>query len=244
MNPILFTAAKGAERVMLAQEVRANNLAQVNTVGFKAIMEHTTPMAVEGSGFKSSTTTRTNSASNNFAHGTEIRTDRPLDVQINGTGFFAVLGNEGEPEELYTRAGNFSLTADGDLMVGDRQVLGEGGPIVVPEYQANNISKDGVLSITPPGGGAEMEIDNLKLVNPDYFDMTLDTSGLFVAKDGNTLAADPDVLVRSGYLESSNVSSLDELVSMMSLSRQYEMQVKAMATASEIDKLGNQLLRS
>ncbi|NIY94053.1 flagellar basal body rod protein FlgF [Vibrio diazotrophicus] len=244
MNPILFTAAKGAERVMLAQEVRANNLAQVNTVGFKAIMEHSTPMKVNGSGFESSTTTRTNSASNNFAHGTEIRTDRPLDVQINGTGFFALEGKQGEPEELYTRAGNFNLTPEGNLMVGDRQVLSDGGPIVVPEYQAINVSKDGVLSITPPGGGAEMEIATLKLVNPDYFDMTLDKSGLFVAKDGNTLMADPNVSVRSGYLEASNVSSLEELVSMMSLSRQYEMQVKAMATASEIDKLGNQLLKA
>jgi len=244
MNPILFTAAKGAERVMLAQEVRANNLAQVNTVGFKAIMEHSSPMKLEGSGFTSSTTTRTNSASNNFAHGTEIRTDRPLDVQINGTGFFALEGRVGEPEELYTRAGNFTLTPEGNLMLGNRQVLGEGGAIVVPEFQAINISSDGVLSITPPGGGAEMEIDTLKTVNPDYFDMTLDNSGLFVAKDGNMLAADPDVKVRSGYLESSNVSSLEELVSMMSLSRQYEMQVKAMATASEIDKLGNQLLKA
>ncbi len=244
MNPILFTAAKGAERVMLAQEVRANNLAQVNTVGFKAIMEHSSPMSVEGSGFASSTTTRTNSATNNFAHGTEIRTDRALDVQINGTGFFALEGREGEPEELYTRAGNFMLTPEGNLMLGNRQVMGEGGAIVVPEYQAINISADGVLSITPPGGGAEMEIDTLKTVNPDYFAMTLDKSGLFVAKDGSTLAADPDVKVRSGYLESSNVSSLEELVSMMSLSRQYEMQVKAMATASEIDKLGNQLLKA
>ncbi|ADT87398.1 flagellar basal body rod protein FlgF [Vibrio sp. Vb2880] len=244
MNPILFTAAKGAERVMLAQEVRANNLAHANTVGFKSLMEHSDAMAVAGSGFQSSVTTRTNSASTNFTPGAEVRTGRDLDVQIPGRGFFSVAGQAGEPEELYSRAGNFRLSSDGLLLLGDRQVLGEDGPIEVPEFQAINIASDGAISITPPGGGAEMQIGLLKLVNPEYADMTLHTSGLFVPKQGETLAFDPEVAVRSGYLEGSNVSSLDELVSMMALTRQYEMQVKAMASASEIEKMGNQLLRA
>ncbi len=229
---------------MLAQEVRANNLAQANTVGFKALMEHSTPMAVQGSGFQSSVTTRTNSASNNFANGAEIRTDRALDVQITGHGFFAVQGNPGEAEELYTRAGNFRLDGDGNLLLGERVVLGEGGAINVPEFETINIAKDGVLSITPPGGGAEMQIATLKLVNPGNQQMTLDSTGLFVSKQGEVLASDPDVQVRAGYLEASNVSSLEELISVMSLTRQYEMQVKVMASASEIDQMSNRLLKS
>ncbi len=242
MNPILFTAAKGAERVMLAQEVRANNLANVNTVGFKAVMENSTAMKVGGSGFESSTTTRTNSASNNFAIGVEIRTDRDLDMKINGAGFFSVQGNEGEPEELYTRAGNFYLDDEGNMFLGGRQVIGEDGPINIPDYQAIEVSSDGMISIIPPEGGAELQVAMLKLVQPDNFDMTLDRTGLFVAKNGMTLELSPDVSISSGFLEGSNVSSLEELVSVMSLTRQYEMQVKAMKSASEIEQMGNRLL--
>ncbi len=243
MNPILFTAAKGAERVMLAQEVRANNLAQVNTVGFKALMENSTHMAIQGSGFESSVTTRTNSASNNFSQGSDIATGRALDAKISDAGFFTVQGNEGEAGELYTRAGNFNLDAEGNLMLANRAVLGNAGPIVIPDYQDINIDDQGIISIIPPGGGAELEVDQLKLVKPDDFDVTLDVTGLFVPKAGTTFEADETVAVRSGHLESSNVSSIDELVSMMSLSRQYEMQVKVMAAASEIEQIGNQLLK-
>lgn len=229
---------------MLAQEVRANNLAHANTVGFKSLMEHSDSMPIEGSGFKSSVTTRTNSASTNFAQGAEVHTGRDLDVHITGRGFFSIAGHEGEPEELYSRAGNFRLSNEGMLLLGERQVLGEDGPVEVPDFQSINIANDGAISITPPGGGAEMQIGTLKLVNPEYAEMTLHPSGLFVHKQGTMLEFAPDVAVRSGYLEGSNVSSLDELVSMMSLSRQYEMQVKAMASASEIEKMGNQLLRA
>lgn len=244
MNPILFTAAKGAERAMLAQEVRANNLANVNTVGFKMLLENSQHMKIGGSGFESSVTARTNSASNNFKAGGDIVTNRPLDTQIIDTGFFAVQGNENEAGELYTRDGSFKIDQDGNLMLGKRSVVDAGGqPINIPEYQEISIDSDGIISIIPPGGGANIEVAELKLVKPENFEMTLDSTGLFVAKNGEPLPADDTVEVRSGYLEASNVSSLEELVSIMSLQRQYEMQVKAMAAASEIEQMGNQLLK-
>ncbi|UJF18021.1 flagellar hook-basal body complex protein [Vibrio sp. SS-MA-C1-2] len=243
MNPILFSAAKGAERVMLAQSVRANNLSQADTIGFKSLMERSTAMKVEGSGFLTSVTARTNSATNNFTEGEQLRTDQPLDVSIDGKGFFTLQGLKDEPAELYTRAGSFTLSPDGQLLLGQRKVMSDEGPLILPEFQAVNISETGSVSVTPAGGGGAIEVGNLKLVRPEYREMTMDRSGHFVPNEGGILPAG-EVTVRSGYLEASNVSSLEELISIMSLTRQYEMQVEVMATADEIAQIGNKLLQS
>jgi flagellar basal-body rod protein FlgF len=244
MNPILFSAAKGAERTMLAQHVRANNLSHADTVGFKALMEHSTPMRLEGSGFLTSITSRTNSSINNFAQGEDIRTERPLDVAINGDGFITLEGLEDEPAELYTRAGNFRLDGNGQLYLGERRVMSTDGPMVLPDFEFVSVSSNGLVSITPIGGEASLEVGALKLVKPENEQMTMHASGHFVPKGGQVLAEDFSVQVRSGYLEASNVSSLEELVSIMSLTRQYEMQIEVMASADEIAQIGNKLLKA
>ncbi len=229
---------------MYAQHVRANNLANADTVGFKALMERSESMRLEGSGFESSVTTRTNSATTNFRNGEIITTGKELDVAILGNGFFTVEGKGAEGAEAYTRAGNFSLAPDGRLMLGERQVLGDNGPIILPEHQSLNIDNQGVISIIPLGGGAVIESGTLKLVNPELTDMTLAESGLFVPTDGEALAQSFEPQVRSGALEASNVSSIEELVAMMSLTRQYEMQVKVMSSADEIAQIGNRVMRT
>ncbi|MCG9690367.1 flagellar basal body rod protein FlgF [Vibrio sp. Isolate22] len=244
MNPILFSAAKGAERTMLAQHVRANNLSHADTVGFKALMEHSTSMRLEGSGFLTSVTSRTNSSINNFAQGEDIRTERPLDVAINGNGFITLEGLEDEPAELYTRAGNFRLDGNGQLYLGERRVMSTDGPMVLPDFEFVSVSSNGLVSITPIGGEASLEVGALKLVKPENEQMTMHASGHFVPKGGQVLAEDFSVQVRSGYLEASNVSSLEELVSIMSLTRQYEMQIEVMASADEIAQIGNKLLKA
>ncbi|KZX59836.1 flagellar biosynthesis protein FlgG [Vibrio sp. HI00D65] len=244
MNPILFSAAKGAERTMLAQHVRANNLSHADTVGFKALMEHSTPMRLEGSGFLTSITSRTNSSINNFAQGEDIRTERPLDVAINGDGFITLEGIEDEPAELYTRAGNFRLDGNGQLYLGERRVMSTDGPMVLPDFEFVSVSSNGLVSITPIGGEASLEVGALKLVKPENEQMTMHASGHFVPKGGQVLVEDFNVQIRSGYLEASNVSSLEELVSIMSLTRQYEMQIEVMASADEIAQIGNKLLKA
>ena len=192
MNPILFTASKGAERVMYAQEVRANNLANANTIGFKSTMEVSTPMKLKGAGFESSITTRTNSSTNDFATGNNIRTERDLDLMVNGRGFFTLSNAANPNKEVYTRAGQFNVTAEGDLKLGSYNVMGEDGPIQVPEFQKIDISDEGVINVIPAGGGAQIEVGQLKLVNPDTKTMTLDSSGYFVSTTGQNLDADPD----------------------------------------------------
>lgn len=244
MESILFTAAKGAERTMYAQHVRANNLANADTVGFKALMERSDTMRLEGSGFETSVTSRTNSSVTNFRKGEVVTTNKVTDVALLGDGFFTVEGKGAEGPEVYTRSGNFTVDATGQLMLGERRVIGGDGPIILQEFEALNIDDGGVISIIPFGGGAMIESGALKLVNPEYQQMTLAERGLFVSVDGEPLDQDLGVKVRSGALESSNVSSIEELVAMMSLTRQYEMQVKVMSSADEIAQIGNRIMRT
>ncbi|MCY9872316.1 flagellar basal body rod protein FlgF [Vibrio barjaei] len=242
MNPVLFNAAKGAERAMHAQHVRANNLSNIETVGFKAIHEFTTPQRLEGVGFDSSVTTRTNAVTHDHTQGLLMATGRDLDVAVSGKGFLSVEGKAGEPEELYTRVGKIHVDEFGEASIAGRPLVGVGGRIVIPEHERLTVSKDGVIFIVPVGGEDFVEVDQLKLVDPALGQITLDRSGLFASLDGNVLEAG-EVEVEGGHLESSNVSGFNEMVSMMNLSRQFEVQVKVMSKADEIFKIGNSLMK-
>ncbi|MGR5347549.1 flagellar basal body rod protein FlgF [Vibrio mediterranei] len=243
MNPILFNAAKGAERAMHAQHARANNLSNAETVGFKALLEYTTPMRLEGSGFESSVTTRTNLTTNDFTQGQLIKTDRALDVAVNGHGFIAVEGRKGELEELYTRSGEMEIDAEGFVHIHGRSVLTDGGPLQLPDFQDLHVGDSGLVTIIPPGGGVMLEVGQIKLVNPDTNTVTLDKTGLFKSKDNEVIDAAVDVSLKSGFVEGSNVSGFSELVGIMNLTRQFEVQVKVMSKADELARISNSLMR-
>lgn len=243
MNPILFNAAKGAERAMHAQHARANNLSNVDTVGFKSLMEFTTPQRLQGSGFDGSVTTRTNLSLNDFTQGNLLRTGRSLDVALSGEGFFSVEGKVGELPELYTRTGQFEMDSEGAVRVNGRAVLTDGGPLVLPDHQDIAIGDDGVVSVVPLGGDGFIEIGVLKVVSPEKEQVTLDKTGLFRSLDGQQFAGADNFEVKSGYLEGSNVSGFGELVGIMNLTRQFEVQVKVMSKADELAKIGNELMR-
>ena len=87
------------------------------------------------------------------------------------------------------------------------------------------------------------DVGRLKLVKPNYADMERGTDGLFRMEDGTVAPASAGVKVMSGMLEGSNVNAVDEMVNMISLQRHYELQVKMMKQADELDARGNQLLR-
>ncbi|WP_199438728.1 flagellar basal body rod protein FlgF [Vibrio owensii] len=241
MSPILFNAAKAAERAMHAQHARANNLSNVETVGFKSLMEFTTPQRLQGSGFDTSVTTRTNLSLNNFSQGNMMPTGRALDVAIEGDGFIAVEGRGGT--ELYTRSGEMEVNQAGEVTIRGRRVLTDGGPLVLPDYQDVSISNDGLVSIIPPGGDGILEAGLLKIVNPGNEKVTLDESGLFRSIDGEQFESTDAASIKSGYLEGSNVSGFGELVGIMNLTRQFEVQVKVMSKADELARMGNELMR-
>jgi flagellar basal-body rod protein FlgF len=242
MDSLLFTAASGASRVLKAQHVRANNLSNADTAGFRADMERVSSVPLKGAGFDGRTMVVTNSASTRFDEGDMVKTGRALDAAIMGEGYFAVQTPNGE--EAYTRAGNLKVDEFGAVTVNGFAVIGDGGPLVLPDYQKIQISERGVISLTPPGGGAEINAGGLKLVKPEPNQLEKQSDGLLHSVTGNPFDADPLVQVAPEHIEGSNVSAIDELVNVMSLSRNFEMQFRMMKTAETLAKSGNKLMSS
>jgi flagellar basal-body rod protein FlgF len=245
MDKLLYIAANGANQDLMATSLRANNLANAQTNGFKAQLEQARAMPAYGEGLPSRVFSMTESPTNNYDGGPMITTDRPLDVAVQGDGWFSVQTPEGE--EALTRNGNFTMTADGALQDSKGNlVMGENGPLFLPvPIQNITIANDGTISTRLQGApeNAIEEVGRLKLVNPEIDQIKRREDGLFDLKDGGFLQQDINVSVRSGMLEGSNVNAIEEMVQMISLQRHYEMQVKLMNKADDLSMRGNMLLR-
>ena len=245
MDKLLYIASSGANQDLVATSLRANNLANAQTNGFKAQLEQARSMPVYGEGLPTRVFAMTESPTNNYESGPMIQTGRDLDVAVQGDGWFAVQDAQGN--EAYSRDGNFQLGADGVLEdVHGNMVMGDTGPIFLPVPLDNlNIAADGTISIRPQGAPESVleEVGRLKLVKPEYRDMERGNDGLFRLQDGSIAQADETVAIRTGMLEGSNVNAIDEMVNMLSLQRHYELQVKMMKKADTLDTRGNILLR-
>jgi len=257
MDKMLYIAMSGAKQNMQALAINANNLANAKTTGFKADLSQARSMQAFGEGQPTRVFAMTESASQNFDSGSLLTTGRPLDLAINGEGWFAVqtpeasygagLGGLGSGE-AYTRQGNLRVTEDGTLETANGElVLGDSGPIILP-LPVNNIqiSADGTITVQPEGAPntEQEEVGRIKLVNPDVRSLSKGSDGLFRRKDGQDETADANVQVRGGTLETSNVNPLYEMTDMIALQRQFEMQLKLMKTAEEIDASSSSLLRT
>lgn len=245
MDKLLYIAASGAKQDLLATAVRANNLANAQTTGFKAMLENARAMPAFGEGLPTRVFSMTESPLNDYEGGAMIQTERDLDISIQGDGWFSVLDAQGN--EAYTRAGSLQMGADGSLQdAHGNLMMGDAGPIFLPIPLSNiNIANDGTISVRPQGAPETVleEVGRLKLVNPNNGDIKRGEDGLFRLKTGLEAAEDINVRVRSGMLEGSNVNAIEEMVNMISLQRHYEMQVKMMKKADSLDLRGNQLLR-
>lgn len=245
MDKLLYVAMTGAKENMNAISVRANNLANANTVGFKADLEQARAMQAFGDGLPTRVFSMTEMPSQNFDSGELKITQNELDVAINGDGWLTIEDKDGN--EAYTRAGNLKINELGILQTASGQnVLGEGGPIELPvPLRKVEIAEDGTVYVVPRGAPANAlaEVGRIKLVNPDQQDMFKGNDGLFRRKDKQNAELDPTVKLISGAVEGSNVNAVAEMTYMINLQRQYELQVKMMKTAEDMDRQQNQLLR-
>jgi len=244
MDNFIFTAMSGAKENMLNQQLHMNNLANASTTGFQADFAAARSQPVFGPGMPTRVYSMTQNPGTDFKSGSLISTGNPLDVAIKGDGFFSVLDKNGT--ESYTRAGDLKLTDTGMLTTGaGLPVLGDGGPVVIPPAKKVDIMADGSISIVPIGveGNATAVVGRLKLVKPDLNDLKKSESGLLVTKNGEAAQGDATVQLVSGAVESSNVNAISEMVSMISLARQYEMQVKLMKKAERMDESSTQLMK-
>ncbi|WP_418113966.1 flagellar basal-body rod protein FlgF [Vibrio scophthalmi] len=248
MDRSLFLAMSGAKQNMQALQLRANNLANVGTTGFRADLAQARSMQAYGDGLPTRVFSMTERPGHNFQQGSVITTGRDLDVTVQGDGWISVMDKTGK--EGLTRNGNLQIDTNGLLISGNGNlVLGEGGaPITLPVPVSKvEIGNDGTISVLPQGAPADaMEVvDRVKLVRIDNQSLFKDVNGLFRAKNPNTAyEADAGVKVLKGAIEGSNVNAVGEMTALIDLQRQFEMQVKMMSTAEEMDKASDSLLRS
>ena len=245
MDKFLYISMTGAKEALDAQRLRANNLANVSTTGFKADFHQYRTMSVFGEHFPSRAYAMSERPGTDISNGTYMETARDLDLAIKGDGWFAVQMPDGS--EAYTRAGDLKRDVSGAVTTGTGlPVLGDGGPIVLPEYEKLVVGVDGTLSITGLGEDALSltQIARLKLVNPPVNQMVKGEDGLFRLKEGEALQSDPDVQVVNGMLEGSNVNPVNEMTSIISHARLYEMNVKMMQAAKEMDEASARIMQN
>ncbi|HRQ58840.1 MAG TPA: flagellar basal-body rod protein FlgF [Azoarcus taiwanensis] len=242
MDRLIYTAMTGAKHTLGQQGAVAHNLANANSTGFRAELHKLRAVEVQTDAHRTRAFTVDASVANDFAPGVLQYTGRPYDVALDGKGWLTVQMPDGT--EAYTRNGSLEVSPNGVLQTRDgRPVIGEGGPIALPPNTEVVIGRDGTISAIEAGGGGVVNVvGQLKLVNPPEQSLERGADGLFRLNTGLPAPADPGVAVASGYLEGSNVNVVEQMVTMISLARQFEMQTRMMQNAEQNDRAATQIL--
>jgi flagellar basal-body rod protein FlgF len=243
MDRLIYTAASGAKHILEKQATTSNNLANVNTTGFRAQLDVFRAVPVQSEGLPTRAFVVDSTPSADFTAGALQVTGRDLDVAVKGEGWLAVQMPDGT--EAYTRNGSLQTSPNGLLTTaGGMTVAGEGGPITIPPDVTVTVGGDGTISTisTTDQPAAANILGRLKLVNPPKENLVRGDDGLFRLRDGGTAQADPVVRVAGGALEGSNVSAIDSMVEMISLARSFETQMSLLKNAENNAAKATQLL--
>ncbi|HUB82899.1 MAG TPA: flagellar basal-body rod protein FlgG [Bryobacteraceae bacterium] len=259
----LYSAASGMKAQELNLDNIANNLANANTVGYKArraqfqdLMYQSVVVPGTAAGQQSVVPAGlqlglgTHAASNEiiFTEGSFTQTENPLDLTIQGNGFFQVLQPSGQL--AYTRAGQFQLDQNGNL------VTSSGMPVqpqitIPPEALSVNIAADGTVSYTLPNQSAAQQAGQIQLANfQNPSGLNSIGNSLYTPTDASgepTVGAPggPQGLgtLLQGYIEQSNVSVVDEFINMIQTQRGYEANSKVVTAADNMYQEVNNLQR-
>ncbi len=262
MDPSLSTAATGMKAQQTRVEVISNNLANVNTTGFKRSRAHFEDLlyqTVEGAeqtqGSDVSSTqevqvgrgTRLAAVQRVESQGPLEQTGRPLDMAIEGEGFFQVQLPNGQLG--YTRDGSFTISQDGTLVTNGGYAIVPG--ISIPSDATNlTVSRGGVVSVTLVGSPEGVEVGRVELAR------FANSPGLRAMGENlfqETASSGPPTLgfpqengfgrILQGTLEGSNVEIVQEMVEMITALRAYEINSKAVSSAEEMAEIANSLIR-
>lgn len=249
----LWVAKSGLDAQQTRMAVIANNLANVNTTGYKksrAIFEdliyqnvrqagaQTTQNTELPTGLQLGTGVRTVATEKLHTQGNMQQTDNSLDVAVNGRGFFQILMPNGDIN--YTRDGSFKVDSTGQMVTSGGMLL-EPNVTVPGDALKVSIGRDGTVSVTQPGSADSVQIGQIQLadfINPaglnpvgeNLFTETVASGAPVVGTPGE----DEFGAVFQGSLETSNVNVVEELVSMIETQRAYEMNSKAISTTDEM----------
>ena len=253
MNQALWVAKTGLDAQQTRMTVVSNNLANVNTTGFKqgrAVFEDLMYQNIRQAGGQTSQDTelptglslgtgvRVVATEKLFSQGGMLQTGNSLDVAVNGRGFFQVLMPDGNL--AYTRDGTFQQNSQGELVTASGYLVQPG--ITIPDgAQSVTIGSDGVVSVMLPGQAAPSQIGTLEtvdFVNPTGLQPIGENLYRETASSGTAQPGTPGIngfgsLVQ-GALEGSNVNVVAELVNMIETQRAYEMNSKAISTSDQM----------
>jgi flagellar basal-body rod protein FlgG len=262
MIKALRTAASGMVAQQLNIDTIANNLANINTTGYKkskvefqdvlyenirragtnVSAENVVPVNLQvGYGSKPIATVRT------FETGEMNPTNNPLDVAVQGNGFFQIQMPDGTI--AYTRDGAFKVSGDGRLVTADGFFLTP--EVTLPQdTQAISIGIDGRVQVSLPGQLDPQEVGQIELakfLNPGGLNAIGHNLYLSTASSGDAILGNPSENgfgeLAQGYLEMSNVEVVDEMVNMILAQRAYEINAKAIQTSDDMSRVANELKR-
>ncbi|MDY0331383.1 MAG: flagellar basal-body rod protein FlgG [Thiomonas sp.] len=249
----LYVAKTGLEAEQTRMDVIANNLANVNTSGFKGsravfqdlLYQNLTQPGAQSSqstqypsGLQLGTGVRPVATERLMTQGNLTQTGNSLDVAINGQGFFQVLEPNGTI--AYTRDGTFQLNNQGQIVTANGYLVQP--TVTIPaSAQTITIGADGTVSVTLPGQATPQQVGALQLasfVNPTGLQSIGDNLYLQTGSSGAPNTGQPTLnglgSVQQGYLESSNVNVVAELVDMISTQRAYEVNSKAVTASDQM----------
>ncbi|HZV24441.1 MAG TPA: flagellar basal body rod protein FlgF [Luteimonas sp.] len=242
----LYIAMTGASASLRGQATVAQNLANADSTGFQAALQATVAAPVQGAGLSSRVAASARTLGVDATAGAIRNTGNPLDVALHPERWLAVQDSTGAT--AYTRAGDLSINANGLLTTARGQIVlgADGAPLSIPEYQSLDIGADGTVSIVPQGQPASTitNAGRLQVVAAKTTDLVRGDDGLMRAAPGKAAVPATDASLTAGALEDSNVDAAGALVSMIELSRQFEMQVQLLHHADENARSANSLVSS
>ena len=240
---MLYVAMNGAKHVELQQSTTANNLANVHTNGFKAELVAFRALPVVGDGTPTRAFTVDSTVGHDESQGPLQQTGNDADFAVSGRGYFAVQDAQGN--EAYTRDGGFVVDENGLMRTrSGRAIVGDGGPITVPQNAQILVGEDGTVSAvqTDQIPRTVQVIDRIKLVSGEKGAFYKGSDGLFRLNAGGEAERDDVARVKTGVLEGSNVNAVEALTQMISHARHYELNVKLMQNADQNARRADQLL--
>lgn len=241
MDRVIYLAMTGAKQVAEQQATTAHNLANLNTTGFRAQMDSFRAVPVQGPSLPTRAYVLDATTGSDFTQGTVQETGHALDVAVRGAGWIALQQPDGT--EAYTRDGKLRLNENGVLTGAQGMaVASETGAITAPTDARLSVAADGTISAIDTQGKASA-LARIKLVNPPSQALVRGDDGLFRLRSGEAADADATVQVQSGLLEGSNVNAIDAMVSLISQSRSFELQMSLLKNAENNDAKAGQILQ-
>ena len=247
MDRSIYTALNSMNILRDNQAVTAQNLANISVTGYQkdVSINFSSVYLDRDKGLDPRVMALQEPGGYDSTPGPMQQTGAPLDLAVDGNGYFIVKPANGKV--AMSRRGDFTVSADGTLRdgTGTQPLSTDLQPIIVPPHRRISVSGDGIINIEPLNApiGQTVRVAQLATTIGSEIPLAKTIDGFVRPVDGSVPAPDNRTILLTGFLEGSNVKSVDELVSGIDQSRSYEINVKFVTTAKEIDEATASLMR-